>query len=155
MKTIWMILLGALVSTGCYGNPVSSDPDVSEIASAAASSAAVTTGVVKLRFDEIITHEGLELRLLKVMDSRCPIGANCFWAGEVKVILEAINVEQAGTEPVEFQLTLQVRQEPTTTAVLGYEMKLLDVSPYPREGVTPERTDYLAEINISETAKTR
>ena len=155
MKTIWMILLGTLESSGCYGNPVSSDPGVNEIASAAASSAAVTTGVVKLRFDEIITHEGLELRLLKVMDSRCPVGANCFWAGEVKVILEAINVEQSGTEPVELQLTLQARQGPTTAAVSGYEMKLLNVDPYPMDGVTPKRTDYIVEINFSEAAKTR
>lgn len=155
MKTIWMILLGTLVSSGCYGNPVSSDAGVNEIASTTASSSAITTGVVKLRFDETSTHGGLELRLLKVMDSRCPVGANCFWAGEVKVILEASNVQQSGTEPVEVQLTLQARQGPTTAAVSGYEMKLLNVDPYPMDGVTPKRTDYIAEINISETAKTQ
>ena len=78
-----------------------------------------TTGVVKIRFDEIVTHDDLELRWLEINDSRCPTGVNCFWAGEVKVIIEATRTMVEGSQPVEFQLTLQSRQVPVTTSVSG------------------------------------
>lgn len=114
-----------------------------------------TTGVVKIRFDEIVTHDDLELRWLEINDSRCPTGVNCFWAGEVKVIIEATRTMVEGSQPVEFQLTLQSRQVPVTTSVSGYVLELLNVDPYPKDKVTPVRSNYVAEIKISEAAKAR
>jgi len=153
MKTIWMILLGALVSGGCYGNPANPEPGVSEIATASVSSTAISVGLVTLRFDEVVTHGVLELRLLNVMDSRCPTGVTCVWAGEVKVALEASDAEAEDDQPVGFELTLPVRGVAKTASVLGYDMQLMDVNPYPGDGITPKRSDYLAEVKISQAAQ--
>ena len=149
MNIRWMILLSVLMSTGCSGSPVSPDPGKGEITPSSVSSAEETSGVVEIRFDEIVTHVDLELRWLEVNDSRCPIGVNCFWAGEVKVILEAARAEGEGEAPVEFQLTLRAGQKPETASVFGYEFELLNVDPHPTDGVTQKRSDHVAEIGIS------
>jgi hypothetical protein len=154
MNTIWMILLSTLAATGCYGSPASSDPGASEITSASASSAVKTNGMVKIRFDETVTYGDLELRWLEINDSRCPTGVNCFWAGEVTVILEAKHTLAEGNKPDEIQLTLQSRGEPATASVSGYELELLKVDPYPKDKVTPERSYYVAEIKISAASQT-
>jgi hypothetical protein len=156
MNTIWMILLSTLAATGCYGSPVSSDPGASEITSSSASSSVKTNGMVKIRFDETVTYADLELRWLEINDSRCPTGVNCFWAGEVKVMLEATRTTAQGSEPAELQLTLQSRREPATATVSfsGYELELLNVDPYPKDKVTPERSYYVAEIKISAASQT-
>jgi hypothetical protein len=155
MNNIWMILLSTFAATGCYGSPVSSDPGASKTTSVSSSSAVKTNGVVKIRFDEIVTYADLELRWLEVSDSRCPTGVNCFWAGEVKVILEATRTMVEGNKPVELQLTLQSRRKPVTASVSGYEFELLNVDPYPKDKVAPVRSNYVAEIKISEAAQTR
>jgi hypothetical protein len=150
MNTVWIIFLGALTAAGCSASPVSPDPDVDEITPGSTSSAEETGGVVGIRFDEIVTYADLELRWLEVEDSRCPIGDNCFWEGDVKVTLEATRTGKRGKGPVEFRLTLHARREPGAVSVYGYELGLLDVAPLPRAGVIPERSDYMAEIGISE-----
>ncbi|RLA42412.1 MAG: hypothetical protein DRR42_23435 [Gammaproteobacteria bacterium] len=155
MNTIWMILLSTLAATGCYGSPVSPDPRISKITPVSASSALKTNGVVKMRFDEIVTYADLELRWLEVHDSRCPTGVNCFWAGEVKVILEVTRTMVEGSKPVELQLTLQSRREPVTASVFGYVLELLNVYPYPKDKVTPVRSNYVVEIKISKAAQAR
>ena len=114
--------------------------------------------MVNIRFDEIVTHDGLELRWLEISDSRCPTGVQCFWAGEVKVILEATTGTNAqGSKPVEVELTLQARQGSTTATapVFGYVLELLNVDPYPKDKVTPVRSNYVAGIKISEAAQTK
>ncbi len=154
MNTIWMILLSTLAATGCYATPASTDPGASEIMPVSASSTVEKNGVVKIRFDETVTYADLELRWLEVSDSRCPTGVNCFWAGEVKVILEATRSMVEGNKPVKLQLTLQSRRDPVTTSVSGYVLELLNVDPYPKDKVTPKRSNYVAEIKISAVAKT-
>ena len=153
MNTIWMILLSTLVATGCHASPVSPDPGASSFTPDQVSSAKATNGVVTIRFDEIATYPDLELRWLEIMDSRCPTGVNCVRAGDVKMILEATNVKDKGSKPVEFELTLYVRGKPVTASVFGYELELLSVHPYPKNNVTPERNNYVAEIKISEAAR--
>ena len=149
MNIRWMILLSVLMSAGCSGSSASSGPGKGGITPGSVSSARVTSGVVEIRFDEIVTHLDLELRWLEVKDSRCPIGVNCLWEGEVKVILEAARAEEEGEEPVEFQLTLRAGQKPETASVFGYELELLNVDPHPKDGVTPERSDYMSKIEIT------
>ena len=153
MNTIWMILLSTLTATGCYGSPVSSNPGANGITAVSSSSSVKNNGMIKIRFDEIITYADLELRWLEVNDSRCPTGVNCFWAGEVKVILEVSRTLVDGNKPVELQLTLQSRQEPVIATVPGYEFELLNVDPYPKDKVTPKRSNYVAEFKISEAAQ--
>ena len=156
MNTFWMILLSALATTGCYANPVSTGPDTSKVKSVSIAATRKTSSVVNIHFDEIVTHDGLELRWLEINDSRCPTGENCFWAGEVKVTLELNDKDAQGSKPVETQLTLQTRPSAAAIASLpGYELELLDVNPYPKSKVTTARSSYVAEIKISKTAQSQ
>jgi hypothetical protein len=134
---------------------VSPDPRAGEITPGSVSSGEEASGVVEIRFDQIVTYADLELRWLEVKDSRCPIGVNCFWEGEVRVVIEAARAEEEGEAPVEFQLTLRAGQKPETASVFGYEMVLVNVVPHPKNGVTPERSDYVADIRISVAASLR
>jgi len=156
MNTFWMILLSALATTGCYANPVSTGPGTSEVKSVSTAAVRKTSSVVNIRFDEIVTHDGLELRWLEINDSRCPTGENCFWAGEVKVVLEATNTTAQGSKPVNIQLTLQTRPSKTATAsASGYVLELLNVDPYPKSKITTARSSYVAGIRISEAAQSK
>lgn len=109
--------------------------------------------MVTIRFDEIATYPDLKFRWLQIMDSRCPTGIQCIRAGDVKVILEATHTIDKGDKPVEFELTLHVRGRPVTASVFGHELELLSVHPYPKNNVTPERSDYVAEIKISKVVQ--
>ncbi len=149
MNINWLILLSALASAGCYGNPVSPDMVSSELTPVSVSSPGQTNEVINIRFDEIVTYADLKLRWLEVNDSRCPIGVNCVWAGEVKVLLEATRAMAEGNMPVEVQLTLHARPKPSTASVFCYELELLNVDPHPKDGVTPERGNYVAKIKFS------
>lgn len=153
MNIIRMILLSVLVATGCHASPAGHDPGAGKSKLDPVSSAKVMNDMLTIRFDQTASSADIELRWLKIMDSRCPTGVNCIRAGDVKVILEATNVKEGGSKPVEFELTLYVRGKPATASVFGYELELLSVHPYPVNNVTPKRGNYVAEIKISEAAQ--
>jgi hypothetical protein len=148
MNTFWMILLSMMVIAGCQASSESPATGVNNPTPGPVSSAQANSGVVTIQFDEIATYPGLELRWVEINDSRCRTGVQCVWAGEVKVILEATKSTGKNNEPVEFELTLKVRGQPATVSVLGYELELLSVQPYPANNVTTERNSYLAELKI-------
>ena len=102
--------------------------------------------IISINLDESVNYHELDIRWLEMMDSRCPTGVQCVWAGEVKVILEAA---EGGNAPIEVQLTWQVRRGSTKATVAGYEMELMDVKPFPKENVKPKRSDHVAEIKIT------
>lgn len=150
MKTIRVILLSAFVSVGCYAKQVAPSLVSSELTSVSASLVeSEEDSVANIRFDEVVTHGDLELRWLTVNDSRCPTGVNCVAAGEVKVFLEASHRVKREDTPVEIQLILRARGKPAPISVFGYELELVNVEPYPKNGVTPQRCNYLAVINLS------
>ena len=146
MKTIWMILLCVLMSAGCYGSPANPNAGKSEAITATSAIDQDAGDIINLSLDETVNYDDLEIRWLEMMDSRCPTGVQCVWAGEVKVILE---VTQGGNEPVELQLTWQVRRGSTKATVGGYDFELMDVKPFPNQKVTPNRSDHVAKIRIT------
>jgi hypothetical protein len=103
------------------------------------------TAVVELRFDEPLSLDTLRLRWLDLNDSRCPQGVQCVWEGQAVVTLE---VSRDGLAPQRVELILRSGVEPGAETVAGYELRLLKVEPYPRQGVTPERNDYVATVEI-------
>ncbi len=76
-------------------------------------------------------------------DSRCPIGAQCKWAGDAELIFTF----SAGSKQVE--ISLHSYLSPGDTTVLGYNIELIDVNPYPHIGSTYVPYDYSATIYIS------
>lgn len=101
--------------------------------------------VVELRFDETMPVGALRLRWLELGDSRCPLGVQCVWEGQAVVTLEVSGDEVV---PERVELTLRAGVEAAARAVAGRELRLLGVDPYPREGVTASRDEYVATIDL-------
>lgn len=102
---------------------------------------------VELRFDDTTKYQDLELRWLEIEDSRCPVGVACVWAGQILVIVEVSRGEE---EPVEIELVHRIKGPPPMSRAFGFELRLLGVDPHPEEGISPERSDYVAQIEITE-----
>lgn len=90
---------------------------------------AVPTGdtVIYLRDQQIALFapciKQVRSTLRDVMDSRCPKGVNCVWAGTAKVQLR---LDEA------FDITLEInKQKDTTYNSHRYSFTLVDVLPYP------------------------
>ncbi|MCP4200486.1 MAG: hypothetical protein GY769_00965 [bacterium] len=135
------------LAAGCGGaTPVSPEPIPAAVEQSSDSPGEGTAAEITLRYDETVEFQELELRWLELEDSRCPIGVKCIWAGQMVVTVEAARGDD---KPLEVELLRRVGREPETAEALGYELRLLEVDPHPKEGVTPERGDYVARIEIT------
>lgn len=138
----------AITVAGCSGaTPVSPEPtpEALDLGSSASGEGAGTT--IELRFDETVEYEDLELRWLELEDSRCPIGVTCIWEGQ---IVATVEVARGEAEPLELELVLRAGIEPESSRAFDHELLLQGVDPHPKDGVTPERSDYVARIAIVE-----
>jgi len=79
-------------------------------------------------------------------DSRCPMNANCIWAGTaiVDFHISASNI----TVPFELA-TNEVNNYSSDMIIDDFEIKLLGLYPYPKIGVESSNEDYLATIVLS------
>jgi hypothetical protein len=98
--------------------------------------------------EKVIEAEGLTVEFVEVAgDSRCPSDVDCFWAGEVTVV---IAVYKNGQSLGEFELTLGVSpDEAAVTDVDGYTIQLLEVTPYPISTETIASSDYQISLTVS------
>ena len=78
-----------------------------------------------------VTLDGgrLTVAVTELVDSRCAANVVCVWEGDAAVTLR---VESGGAVATP---TLHTRLEPKRATHVGYELVLLDVTPYP--GTTP------------------
>jgi len=63
-----------------------------------------------------------------VADSRCPLQAQCVWAGDAAIALEIAPTWQGGDSRTD---TLHTNLDPQAAALDGYELRLVRVDPYP------------------------
>jgi hypothetical protein len=82
----------------------------------------------------------LSLKVIKITDSRCPIGVVCIWQGEATVYLE---VKESST----YNVTLSTFHQPVDT-VNSYVFRLIDVLPYPVYGVEVPEKDKKVVLKI-------
>lgn len=75
-------------------------------------------------------------------DSRCPRGVDCVWAGNARVSLV---VEAAGRAT---SVELNTNVEPKAASAEGYELALVDLSPYPRADEKINPKDYAATLVV-------
>jgi hypothetical protein len=101
--------------------------------------------VIDLRFDETVEYQDLKLRLTGLDDSRCPIGVTCVWEGQ---IVATVEVARGAEDSVELELVRRVGIEPETSRAFDHELVLQGVDPHPQYGVTRERSDHVAHIEI-------
>lgn len=141
-------MLTAIALAACSGgNPAGPESGPAEALSTTPAATGGTPATVELRYDQPLVHEGLELRLAEISDSRCPIGVTCVWEGEVAVSLEAARGSEA---PVEVKLTLPARTDRNRdqAVVHGYLLRLLAVEPHPKYGVTTPREGHVVRLEI-------
>ena len=78
-------------------------------------------------------------------ESRCPFGAECFWAGYAEVRFE---FEKDNSGPVFFNLaTLGAFKN--DTIIDGYKFTLIDLSPWPKVGHQILQKEYKAKIIVN------
>lgn len=88
---------------------------------------------------------GLKLTVTDVKaDSRCPMDVMCVWAGDATVAVAL----SRGSGAAERELHLQ--QSGSETTYLGYSIKLIALSPYPRYQQPIPAGDYRATLTVSE-----
>ena len=81
-------------------------------------------------------------------DSRCPVGAECFWAGDAGVWL---NIE--GTEAKDCTLHTTLEPKAVTLQRLGIALKY--VLPYPELSTRIDSLDYRVTLTLSEPQNSR
>lgn len=86
-----------------------------------------------------------QIYLENVLEGRCPLNVVCFWEGNAEVqMLMMINGQS-----INFSLNT-AGSYLNNTSVLGYDITLLDVNPYPIEGIPqPAIEDYLIDLDIN------
>lgn len=91
-----------------------------------------------------VKGEGLEIKFLSVAeDSRCPRGVDCIWEGNAKVRLR---LKRARRPPAEIELNTNT--EPQRSAAHGYEIRLTDLSPYPKANEPVDNKSYVASLEV-------
>ena len=101
----------------------------------------------EVRVGQRVTIEGERLRVTfdhVAEDSRCPEGVNCIWAGNAKVVLKL----GKGRRRVS-TMTLNTGVDPRQADYRGYEVKLVKLDPYPKEGKQISGKDYVATLVVS------
>ena len=99
--------------------------------------------VITLRVEHPTKYGNLELRLINVEDSRCPIGTECIWAGQIVVTLEISN-EHGEKKDVK----LLRKRVPKIANAFGYGLTLLDVEPHPKKGKNIQISDQVIKLKI-------
>ncbi|WP_339786149.1 hypothetical protein [uncultured Imperialibacter sp.] len=98
-----------------------------------------------IKLGETITSTGGEQLTFKklVEDSRCPANAMCIWQGMVTVEMQA----RVGSKTETFTLTTNPQDPKTSAVVLGYEITLVNVFPYPGTSIEEvQESDYWVEV---------
>ncbi|HPT32033.1 MAG TPA: hypothetical protein PLW67_09345 [Prolixibacteraceae bacterium] len=92
-----------------------------------------------------LNPNNLSIKVLNIIDSRCPTGVVCFWQGEATVTLEV--KENSSFDEAIGTLILSTFHQPVDT-VSGYIFRLIDVLPYPVYGVEVPEKDKKVVLKI-------
>jgi hypothetical protein len=92
-----------------------------------------------------IKKEGLTVSFTRVAeDSRCPEGVQCIWAGNGKILLRVSKARRPAAT-----MRLNTGMEPRQDDYRGYDVKLVNLNPYPKDGVVIKRKEYVATLIVS------
>jgi hypothetical protein len=94
----------------------------------------------------MVAVAGFTVRFQAVLeDSRCPVNADCVWAGNAKVALDVVGA-QGRSETI----TLNTELEPRTARVGSFELRLISLAPRPELGVPIPMREYTVTLRIVE-----
>ena len=104
----------------------------------------------KVRAGRAVTFEGESLRLrfaAVAADSRCPANVNCVWAGNAEVLIEVGAKGGRGKRVLRLN-TNATRQGAVEGRYRNYTVKLVELSPYPRDGRKIAAGEYTATLLV-------
>jgi hypothetical protein len=139
----WLIILNVALLG-------STDVAVGAMRRAGASRAARVGREFKVGAGRAVTFDAgrLRLKFLRVAsDSRCPRGVDCVWAGNAEVLIEVGS--KGGRGKMILRLNTNASQERAAEdKYLGYTVRLLELTPYPREGRKTKPGEYIATLLV-------
>ena len=98
----------------------------------------------------VLQTERVEIGFGRVTaDSRCPEGAQCVWAGEARV---AMWLGPEGKTPQPFEIRVSASSNVDSAGIAdvgGYRVRVLQLEPHPKAGVTTDSTAYVVTVRIS------
>ena len=86
----------------------------------------------------------LTIKLVSVEDSRCPRDVNCVWAGNAKAVFK-ISSSKGKSQTFNLNTNLEAR----AVKFEGYEIKLGEVTPYPRSSIEIKQNEYAVTFVVT------
>lgn len=100
---------------------------------------------LKVKYGGEATYQDLSITLVDVPDdSRCPVDAQCVWAGNARVQL-VLKLAQGNPTQVELNTHDSMQR---SVEFEGYTITLADLHPYPVLNSTIDPRDYVATLQI-------
>lgn len=90
----------------------------------------------------------INIAMLDVQDSRCPIDVTCIWEGSAAVLFEISNGEEALTFTLHTVIDVSTGMRSDTT-VFDRKIELLEVNPYPVANTSYTLEDYSVKIKVT------
>jgi hypothetical protein len=136
LSIVTLTLLGS--GNAADGNPHSSSKAVARIG---------REFKLRVRQQVMLKGENLRIRFAEVKeDSRCPSDVTCVWAGNAAVRLDVSSGVRGNKS-----LTLNTTGNSPPVAYKHYELKLVDVSPYPRTSRKIAPREYVITLLVSKS----
>ncbi|SDB62769.1 hypothetical protein SAMN03097699_2762 [Flavobacteriaceae bacterium MAR_2010_188] len=106
--------------------------------------------IINIRYGESIEVEGISLKLIKVVDSRCPKAVMCVRAGEAKVVLEiSKNGKLIGNKEIVFQAAGVISEELMQIYNINDVLiSALHIGPYPNVPGALKLSDYTLDLSV-------
>lgn len=125
---IWLVLMFLLVSCEDENDPNAFDFGIEK--------------EFRMNKQYIANNLSLVFTIIEIADSRCPVGAYCFWSGTVhlKIAIES---------PVADTIVI-FTHEGKIAQSNGFKFEVVDVSPYPEIGSDRYKEDYRIRMKIRE-----
>lgn len=106
---------------------------------------------IKLQVNEqkSINKNDLTVQFVSVLeDSRCPEGTNCIWAGNAKVQLKLKKKTGAWKT---FELNTNTEKQEIEFG--DYVIKIVELTPTPKENVRIDRNGYVATFSVNQSER--
>ncbi len=121
--------------------------------------AAQNAGIVSLKEGQniFLEEQKMNVTFKKINeDSRCPKGTNCIWEGVASVEVEFVGL---ATRPRTYKISTidnASKGYEKTIVFDGYEISLVDISPFPtkKKGFEQNKGDYTIELKLEKKYKT-
>jgi hypothetical protein len=114
---------------------------------------AQTNQQLKLRINnqKAVVGSKLTIKFVSILEeSRCPEGVNCIHAGNAKI---QIKVAKRGGAAKTFELNTNF--DPNGISFEGYEIRLTNLDPVPKENVRINRNGYTATLVVSKSQNSK